>query len=263
MAAKPLQNDSAEYLRSAQAHLICRIDSQGDLGRKVTPYVREYELGWQEVMSEGYDPDHSPLGCPVYWRIVNRGDEQFYCSTFLATRDQVIKAWGTEGLRYCDAFTGMAVAQAETNLAGEWPPDALREAEEVAAYRRASKTATPEERESFAIAAGYTPLEYEIRGEGFSMRELMQALKTLEAHIGQLPEDLLTACFERYASRWLKQKLPISNMPQLIALYRRERAMKSEERARAILRAFGVRLLDADKPDDVQKWKKVSGGREH
>jgi hypothetical protein len=113
MAAKPLQNVSAEYLRSAQPHLICRIDPLGDLGVKLTPYVRELELGWEEVMSEGYDPDHSPLGCPVDWRIVNRGDKQFYCSTFLATHVQVIKAWGTEGLPYCDAFTGMAAARIE------------------------------------------------------------------------------------------------------------------------------------------------------
>ena len=27
----------------------------------------------EAIISEGYDPDHSPLGCPVYWRIVNRG----------------------------------------------------------------------------------------------------------------------------------------------------------------------------------------------
>jgi hypothetical protein len=39
--------------------------------------------------------------------------------------------------------------------------------------------------------------------------------------------------------------------------------MKSEERARAILKAFGVRLLDGNKPEDVQEWKEVSGAREH
>jgi hypothetical protein len=33
-----------------------------------------------------------------------------------------------------------------------------------------SKTATPEERAALAIAIGYTPLEYEIGGEGFSLQ---------------------------------------------------------------------------------------------
>ena len=39
------------------------------------------------------------------------------------------------------------------------------------------KTATSEERAAFAIAIGYTPLEYEIMERGFSLRQLMQALK--------------------------------------------------------------------------------------
>jgi hypothetical protein len=43
------------------------------------------------------------------------------------------------------------------------------------------KTASPEERAVLAVAIGYTPLEYEIMGEGFSLRELMQALKAFEA----------------------------------------------------------------------------------
>jgi hypothetical protein len=55
----------------------------------------------------------------------------------------------------------------------------------------------------------------------------------------------------------------IANMPQLIALYRREPAMESEERARAIMGAFGVRLLDGNNPEDVLKWKELSGAREH
>jgi hypothetical protein len=122
------------------------------------------------------------------------------------------------------------------------------------------KTATLEERAAFAIAIGYTSLEYEIMGEGFSMRELMQALKTLEVYNGPAPEDMLTEFFQRFAR--LRLKRPI-NMPQVIAQYRREPAMKSEERARAVLKAFGVRLLDRNKPEDMQKWKKVSGAREH
>jgi len=125
------------------------------------------------------------------------------------------------------------------------------------------KTATPEERAAFAIAAGYTPLEYEIMGEGFTMRELMQALKTIEGRKLSLPEALLTECFERYARCWLNWTQPITNMPQLLEQYRREPGMKSGERARAILKAFGVRLLDANNPEDVQRWKEVSGVQEH
>jgi hypothetical protein len=52
----------------------------------------------------------------VYWRIVNRGDERFYCSTFLATRDQVKRTWGMAGLTYCDPVTGNAFARIETKL---------------------------------------------------------------------------------------------------------------------------------------------------
>jgi hypothetical protein len=79
-------------------------------------YVRKVERGPDEVIDEGYDPDNSPLGCPVYWRVVNRANEQLYCSTFLANRDLIIKAWGTKALAYCDPVTGMAVAQIETLL---------------------------------------------------------------------------------------------------------------------------------------------------
>jgi hypothetical protein len=125
------------------------------------------------------------------------------------------------------------------------------------------KTATPEERAALATAIGYTPLEYEIMGEGFSLRELMQALKTLEVYNGPAPEAMLTEFFEQYVWQYTEQEQLLTQMPRLIARYRGEPAMKSEERARAILKAFGVRLLDANKPEDVQEWKEVSGAREH
>src|SRR5262249_18540010 len=117
-----------------------------------------------------------------------------------------------------------------------------------------------EERAAFAIAIGYTPLEYEIMGEGFSMRELMQALKTLEVYNGPAPEDMLTEFFQRFAR--LRLKHPI-NMPQVKEPDRRELAMKSDERPWAVLKAFGVRLIDRNKPEDMQEWKEVSGAREH
>jgi hypothetical protein len=125
------------------------------------------------------------------------------------------------------------------------------------------KTATPEERAAFAIAIGRNPLEYEIMGKGFSLRELMQALRALEAHNGPAPEKMLAVFFERYLREYLNRRELITTMPQLIAQYRREPAMKSEERARAVLKAFGVRLLDTHKPEDMQKWKELAGMREH
>jgi hypothetical protein len=125
------------------------------------------------------------------------------------------------------------------------------------------KTATPEERAAFAIATGRTPLEYEIMGEGFSLRELMQALKALEAHNGPAPEKMLIEFFKRYLCEHLNRRELIATMPQLIAQYRRETPMKSEERARAVLKAFGVRLLDPHKPEDMQKLKELSRAREH
>ena len=117
----PDQKASAEYLRSAQPRLICRVDPErvspdGSQRFKLTPCIADVETGWDEVIDEGYDPDHWPLGCPVYWRIVNRGDERFYFSTFSATRDQIINAWGTRGLAYSDPVTGMAVARIESYL---------------------------------------------------------------------------------------------------------------------------------------------------
>jgi hypothetical protein len=125
------------------------------------------------------------------------------------------------------------------------------------------KTATPKERAAFAIAIGRTPLEYEIMGEGFSLRDLMQALKALEAHNGPAPEKMLMEFFQRYLCEYLNRRELITTMPQLIAQYRGEPAMKSEERAKAVLKVFGVRLLEPRKPEDMQKWKKLSRMREH
>jgi hypothetical protein len=110
-----LKEVSEEFLRSVRPRLICVVEPEGDQCFNFTPYIRQGQYDREEIISEGYDPNHSPLG-PVYWRIVNRGDEQFYCSTFLATRDQVKKAWGTAGLTYCDPVTGTAFARIESKL---------------------------------------------------------------------------------------------------------------------------------------------------
>lgn len=109
-------NAFEDFLRRAKPRLIVTcIQSEGGRVNKLTPYISEVDRGWDEVIDEGYDPNHSPLG-PVYWRIVKRDGEQFYCSTFLTTRDAIIKAWGRPGLSYCDPVTGIAVARTETFL---------------------------------------------------------------------------------------------------------------------------------------------------
>lgn len=99
------------YLRSAQPRLIITCESKGDQTFELTPYIRgEVDRGLDEV---SFDPDGSPLGCPVYWREVKRGDEQLCCITYLVTRDQTIRVWGVKGLSYCDPATGIAIAQTE------------------------------------------------------------------------------------------------------------------------------------------------------
>jgi hypothetical protein len=91
----------------------------------------------------------------------------------------------------------------------------------------------------------------------------MQALKTLEVHYDPVPEAMLTEIFEEYVWQYTEQEQLLTEMPQLIARYRGEPAMQSEERAGAILKAFRVTRLDANNPEDVQEWKEVSGAREH
>jgi hypothetical protein len=106
-----------EHLRSAQSRLIMRADPKGDGSRvKLTPHIREGERVGDEIIEEGFDPDRSPLGCPVFWRVVVRDGKQFYCSTFQATRDQIKKTWGKAGLVCCDPVTGTAVACIETAI---------------------------------------------------------------------------------------------------------------------------------------------------
>jgi hypothetical protein len=108
----------AEHLRLAKPCLILRAEEMGEGWFRLEPYIGQADGGDEEVLSEGYDPHYSPLG-PVYWRIIKRGDATFYWSTFLASRERIIKGWGVKGLAYCDPMTGMAVARIETYL----PPE--------------------------------------------------------------------------------------------------------------------------------------------
>jgi hypothetical protein len=109
----------AEHLRDARPSLICRVEPQADHSFELAPFVVEVDNADVEIIDEGYDPYHSPLGCPVYWRIVKRPDGHFYYSTFQVPRHYILKVWGVSGLPYCDPVTGMAVARIETRLPNE------------------------------------------------------------------------------------------------------------------------------------------------
>jgi hypothetical protein len=301
-----------EKLKSARPRLIahCDLDAEDERQATVTSYIRESELSGDQILDEGFDPEYSPLGVPVYWRVIVRGDERLYCSTFQATRERIIKGWGQIGLEHADPGNGTAVVCLETVIDPATPvrgtsksavdedlrhghecaeqaahqepskitihqtppnggvamsqnrqitlddltsalkavygqnakvpllifrhwaarnqdiseatPELIRELEEsyLKTYRATAplerskaldllnvygehfyKTASPEERAVLAVASGYTPLEYEIMGEGFSLRELMRALRAFEGQRGPAPEDMLICFFERYYLR--------------------------------------------------------------
>jgi hypothetical protein len=115
-ANTPIREDSrlAAYLRNARPKLIFRVEPQSDGSFEIAPYIADVEDENAEVIEEGYDAYHSPLGCPVYWRVVKRAGGHFYYSTFPVPSAYVQKVWGANGLSYCDPFTGMAVARIET-----------------------------------------------------------------------------------------------------------------------------------------------------
>jgi hypothetical protein len=109
-------------LRSAKPRLITVVE-HGEDGQTsyLSPYISDIDLGWDELIAEGYEDGKSsfcPLG-PTYWRVVERAGERFYLSTFMVTREHVMKAWGHDGLAYCDPITGMAVARVETKLSAQ------------------------------------------------------------------------------------------------------------------------------------------------
>jgi hypothetical protein len=108
-------DDLGERLKAAHLHLIVRVKNTGDLQYENTPSIREVDPKWDILIDEGYDPNGSPLG-PVYWRVIRRASEKLYCSSFLATAEQIIRCWGPKGLAYCNPATGVAVAGVETVL---------------------------------------------------------------------------------------------------------------------------------------------------
>jgi hypothetical protein len=105
-----------ERLRTARPQSITRVHRVGERTFDVESCIRKDEPA-HVVLDEGYDPHHSPLNRPVYWRIVERADGKFYLSTFLADRGLVTKGWGSDAASiYCDPVTGMAFARMETSL---------------------------------------------------------------------------------------------------------------------------------------------------
>jgi hypothetical protein len=105
----------AEYLRAATPRLILRVDpsSTDGLSFKIEPYISEIERPCENVIKEGYGPRDRVLGS-TYWRIVKRGDELLYCSTFQIGRHEIINGWGARGLASCESVKGIAVARIET-----------------------------------------------------------------------------------------------------------------------------------------------------
>jgi hypothetical protein len=147
--------------------------------------------------------------------------------------------------------------KSRTRRRSDWPPIHDREIVEAGS---AGSGRTNVEKSQLPRATVQS--SFKVRDEGFSLRELMQALKLFDGSPGQLPEEVLVRCFERYYRSFLGQPELISRTAEVLALYRREPPMASEERAGVILNTFGVKILDDSKPEDVQLWKEVSGARE-
>lgn len=88
-------DEMGKRLKAAVPQLIVMVCSKGNLEYEVAdPSIRKVDLGWDQLLDEGYDPYGSPLG-PVYWRIVRRDDQKLYLSTFPVRRDDVIRILGT------------------------------------------------------------------------------------------------------------------------------------------------------------------------
>jgi hypothetical protein len=108
-------DELGKRLQAADTHLIVRVKNVGHLRYEHTPSIREVDPKWDELIDEGYDANGSPLGA-VYWRVIRRAEEKLYCSSFLATPEEIIRCWGPKGLAYCNSTTGVAVARVETVL---------------------------------------------------------------------------------------------------------------------------------------------------
>ena len=169
----------AEHLRATKPILPLRVYPDPSDGSRfgIEPCCSEIDCACEVVIEEGYDPDHTVLA-PVYWRIVKRGDERLYCSTFQVGRDEIVKAWGECGLAHYDP-KGMAVARIEVvlpiDLEAGLSPQTIGCCGEVAAglFLRPSLRARIEKNESKAQAEAAIPRVKE------RLKEIMEARKNL------------------------------------------------------------------------------------
>jgi hypothetical protein len=102
-----------QYLKDVKCHLIVRADHLDEKTVSLSTFIRDADPDGDEVIDEGFDPHSILLARPVYWRLVKRGAEQIYVSTFDATRQEISKRWGQDGLAYCNPVTGRAAVTLE------------------------------------------------------------------------------------------------------------------------------------------------------
>jgi hypothetical protein len=120
-------------LHSARPHLICYVKNEqvvehgakfdvhreimGSAKRLIRAIDTEGASNWGELIEEGFDlgSTGSKLA-PVYFCHVIRAGEMVSLLTFTASRDHVLKLWGSAGLDYCDPITGTAFARIEVKI---------------------------------------------------------------------------------------------------------------------------------------------------
>jgi hypothetical protein len=90
--------------------------ADGEVAVLLKPYISDVDLGWDELIDEGFDPRGGTGLGPVYWRIVMRASERFYISTFFMPRANAVYRYGEAVLKYCDPKTGMVPVRIESRL---------------------------------------------------------------------------------------------------------------------------------------------------
>jgi hypothetical protein len=64
----------SDLLREARPRLIACVEQLADNTLQTAPCIRDDEPLVTEVINEGFNPTNSPIGYPVYWRIIDRAD---------------------------------------------------------------------------------------------------------------------------------------------------------------------------------------------
>lgn len=70
--------------------LVEHLSVGGQFGLRYTPGTETFFKGARAVEKEGDDPD-GPLQRPVHWSIERRAERLIYCSTFQATRSELLR----------------------------------------------------------------------------------------------------------------------------------------------------------------------------